>query len=207
MRGENRVGERRETGKEERNGRSAALLQQELCREAAVLQPGKERDVSEWLQRRRLSDSSALFACLFLLTFVITRHGILTSHFVSDEFAGLDFADGGKEGPDLLLSHGLGQVVDDEIRLTVLRSLRRVGRPRRSHAAVPAVHQAAVVAVCLCRRRVHSVHVPLFDSRRGDNVPDLREPLLLSYSCLLQSSCASESQSSPGSSSLAAGVV
>lgn len=43
----------------------------------------------------------------------------LTSNFVPDEFAGLYLPDGRKQRPDLLLSHGLGQIVYDEISLWI----------------------------------------------------------------------------------------
>ncbi len=39
----------------------------------------------------------------------------LAGDLVPDELAGLHLADGGEERPDLLLGHGLGEVVDDQV--------------------------------------------------------------------------------------------
>lgn len=40
-----------------------------------------------------------------------------TCDLVPDELAALHLTNGGEEGADFLLSHGLGQVVDDEVGL------------------------------------------------------------------------------------------
>lgn len=40
-----------------------------------------------------------------------------TCDLISDELAALYVTNTGEEGPDLLLGHGLGQVIDDKIRL------------------------------------------------------------------------------------------
>lgn len=50
----------------------------------------------------------------------------LTSELVPDKLAAFDLAHTAEQGPDLLLAHILGQVVDDQIRLrdVVLRVRR-----------------------------------------------------------------------------------
>ena len=70
----------------------------------------------------------------------------LTGDFIADEFAALDVADAAEEAANLLLGHGLRQVVDDEVRLGLLRLTllaagtagRRLGVGRRGsvHAAI-----------------------------------------------------------------------
>ncbi len=64
---------------------------------------------------------------------LVTPSQRLTCDLVPDELAALHLPDGGEERPDLLLGHGLRQIVDDEVRPGgVVRGLRgaRIGTGR-----------------------------------------------------------------------------
>lgn len=73
----------------------------------------------------------------------------LTSNFVPDEFAGLNLPDGRKQRPDLLLSHGLGQIIYDEISLWIF-------------GWSSCLHRVVHIPILLLRRNrggVHAIHL------------------------------------------------
>jgi hypothetical protein len=94
--------------------------------------------------------------------------GQLTCDFVPDEFTALNFTNGGEEGADLLLSHGLGQVVDDQVGLGLFLAAARVGLRRRVVRVRRRVGRAVVQGAILLG---HSVQAVLHHVRAaGDSV-------------------------------------
>lgn len=52
-----------------------------------------------------------------------SKFKVQTCRLVSDELAGLDFADAREQRPYVVLRHSLRQVVDDQVRLAICRQL------------------------------------------------------------------------------------
>ena len=71
---------------------------------------------------------------LLFWTRKIYKNESRTWYFITDQFAGLDFPDGGEQGANLFLAHPLRQIVDDEVSFALAYlHVRLCAVPLRGH--------------------------------------------------------------------------